>query len=480
MPNRMIERLRQARAKRVDVDVRLMFRSPIANIIAVVIVAAVVASTTGFVLWLALGEPRLAPSKQGALTPSDVYDGIKIALTVVGGIGGVVALVVAYRKQRYAEREHLRQEAAAAREDTKLYADRFRAASEQLGSDRSAIRLAGVYAMASLADDWPSGRQTCIDVLCAYLRMPYAPPGESVAPETNNNASMTLRGTGDEEQRHRHEERQVRHTVIRLIGAHLGDMSAVSWQGHDFDFTGATLDGGNFRRARFAGGAVSFGGATFSGGTVDFGGATFSGSVVDFGGATFSGGTVDFGGVTFSGSTVCFCDATFSGSKVSFRYAKFAGGTIEFHHGTFSGGMIDFLGAMISSGSIDLRDATFSGGKVSFNTVTITGGKVDFRGVTFSGATVSFSGARFAGGNVAFNGATFSAGSVGFEWATFPGARVNFGGAKYSGGKVDFGEARFESGGSVFADFGIPTRMPAGVIPPAEPTAPTIPQQAST
>src|SRR5690606_6387194 len=34
------------------------------------------------------------------------------ALAVVGGIGGLVALVVAYRKQRFAEREHVRAEVA--------------------------------------------------------------------------------------------------------------------------------------------------------------------------------------------------------------------------------------------------------------------------------------------------------------------------------------------------------------------------------
>jgi hypothetical protein len=30
--------------------------------------------------------------------------------------------------------------------------------------------------MASLADEWEAGQQTCIDVLCAYMRMPYLLP----------------------------------------------------------------------------------------------------------------------------------------------------------------------------------------------------------------------------------------------------------------------------------------------------------------
>jgi hypothetical protein len=46
--------------------------------------------------------------------------------------------------------------------------ERFATAAEQLGSDKPAVRLAGVYAMAGLADDWEENRQTCADVLCAY------------------------------------------------------------------------------------------------------------------------------------------------------------------------------------------------------------------------------------------------------------------------------------------------------------------------
>jgi ABC-type transporter Mla subunit MlaD len=58
--------------------------------------------------------------------------------------------------------------------------ERFATAARQLGDDKPpAVRLAGVYAMAGLADDWAENRQTCVDVLCAYLRMPYEPdPGQ--------------------------------------------------------------------------------------------------------------------------------------------------------------------------------------------------------------------------------------------------------------------------------------------------------------
>jgi len=86
----------------------------------------------------------------------------------------------------------------------------------------------------------------------------------------------------------------VRHTIIRLIGAHLRREATVSWQGLNFDFTGVVFDGGDFRGAEFADGTVTFESARFSGGEVDFGRAEFSGGEVDFGRAEFSGGTVDF------------------------------------------------------------------------------------------------------------------------------------------------------------------------------------------
>jgi len=139
--------------------------------------------------------------------------------------------------------------------------------------------------MAGLADDWKVNRQICIDVLCAYLRMPYEPdPGED-APGEDGPIEKRLAFQAS---------REVRHTVIRVITNHLNGTAPVSWRGLNFDFTGVVFDGGTFTRAEFSGGTVDFTFAGFSGGTVGFGGAEFSAGTVDFGSAGFSGGTVDF------------------------------------------------------------------------------------------------------------------------------------------------------------------------------------------
>jgi len=135
-----------------------------------------------------------------------------------------------------------------------------------LGSDKPpAVRLAGVYAMAGLADDWEENRQTCVDVLCAYLRMPYEPdPGET---------------------------------------AHLKEGAAVSCRSFNFDFNGVIFDGGDFRGAEFTSGLTVFDGAEFTGGTVSFRRAEFSGGQVRFGGAKFSGGQVSFTEAEISGTS---------------------------------------------------------------------------------------------------------------------------------------------------------------------------------
>ncbi|WP_421840475.1 hypothetical protein [Mycobacterium sp.] len=61
---------------------------------------------------------------------------------------------------------------------------RFATLAEQLGSPNFAVRHAGAYAMASLADDWhrfgnDDERQVCADLQCPQLRQP-RPPTEIV------------------------------------------------------------------------------------------------------------------------------------------------------------------------------------------------------------------------------------------------------------------------------------------------------------
>jgi uncharacterized protein YjbI with pentapeptide repeats len=328
--------------------------------------------------------------------------------------------------------------------------ERFATSAGQLGDDKpAAVRLAGVYAMAGLAEDWEENRQTCVDVLCGYLRLPYDPDPGNDADPAKRAAYLA--------------NREVRQTVVRVITAHL-QAGAVeswqSWQGLNFDFTGVVVDSGDFRGAVFSGSTVRFGGAVFSGGTVDFRGARFSGGTVRFDRAEFSGGTVSFHGARFSGGTVRFDRARFSGGTVSFHDARFSGGTVSFSDAEFAGSEVRFHGA------------EFSGGEVSFSRARFSGGEVSFSGAVFCGGAISFSSARFSGGLVSFGsivGAEFFGGAFDFRAARFAGGMVDFTGAEFSGGEVSFDRAEFSGGEVDFSgasDWSVPPAFPWTDTPP--------------
>jgi len=351
---------------------------------------------------------------------------------------------------------------------TRDFKERFTAIKAQLGHAISAPRLAGVHAMADLADDWPEKRQNCVDVLCGYLRMPYKPDPGQEAPEPERLAFQA--------------SREVRHTVIRVLAAHLKDDAAVSWQGLNLDFGCVAFDGGDFSGAVFSGGHVSFAGAAFSG-QVGFGGAVFSGGEVSFVGATFSDGEVSFDGAEFSDGEVSFALAQFSGGSVGLSNTRFSGSQVSFDDALFSGGTVSFSNAGFSGGTVSFARAGFSGGMVSFDGAGFSGSQVSFDGAGFSGSQVSFDGAEFSGSQVSFARAEFSGwidgvwvnyvraefsgGEVSFDGAGFSGGKVSFDGAEFSGGTVDFARIRWWSHPPMFS-WG--SKSPAGVVLPVQPS----------
>ncbi|MGW4061408.1 pentapeptide repeat-containing protein [Amycolatopsis sp. NPDC004747] len=264
------------------------------HIAAVVLIGLGVFAAATALLWLAVGLPA-APG------PDTKLDIIKIALSVVAGVGGVVALVVAYRKQRIGE-------VAEARERVKVLNERFASACTQIGHEKPAVRLAGLYAMASLADEWLEQRQVCIDVLCAYLRIPYEP---SDSPWYHD------------------EETEVRFSVTSVISDHLRPGAPVSWQGREFNLLRVILRSADFADIQVTGGRLLFSLARFPSGWTSFDGMHVSGGEVWFGGADFRGGRVTFDNAEFSGGRVQFEGAAFSGGEVSFRGARFTGGEVD-------------------------------------------------------------------------------------------------------------------------------------------------------
>ncbi|MFJ3594739.1 pentapeptide repeat-containing protein [Streptomyces sp. NPDC090231] len=345
------------------------------------------------------------------LDAKTLFDLVKLSFGVVAGAGALVALVVAYRRQRV-------DEAGAHREATRLHTERFSQAVDKLGSDSPAVRLGGVHALAGLADDAPDDnlRQTCIDVLCAYLQLPFTlDPGNDPTHQEEHHRYLALR--------------KVRHTILRLIGDHYRKPAGShgSWQGCNLDLTGVIIDGSmDFTGATFSRSAVLFDDAVFSGGRVLFKSAVFSGGRVSFIGAVFSGGRVTFEGAVFSSRKVSFVGAVVSGGRVVFADVAFSGGTVLFDDAMLSGGTVLFNGAEFSSGAVTFVNAAFSGSRVLFDDAAFSGCRVLFGHAVFSDGRVHFDDAMFSGSTVHFNETVFADGTVRFRNAVFSGGAVNF------------------------------------------------------
>ena len=401
--------LRRNRSRRRDLS-----RSPLSwwVIVAALFVVALVA--WGTTSWL-LGEANHAKD----VTATRV-EAIKTGLGIAAGTGGVFALLLAVRRQWHQERTAqdtvLHQERMALHQermaqDTVLDATERRVtelytkAADQLGSDKAPVRLAGLYALERLAQANPSQRQTVVNVLCAYLRMPYQPPTQAPrdgadedGPTREKEKSAPREATPRDDpaaqaaaERECIQEREVRLTAQRILTRHLRHGSdpreppVTFWENSDLDLTGAllidfALSGCQARTARFDG-------ATFPGGAW-FGGATFT-EGARFDGATFTG-DAKFNGATFTGDA-SFDRATFTGNA-SFEKTTFTG------NAWFDG-------------------ATFTGDDAWFNGATFTG-NARFNGATFTW-DARFDGATFTG-DARFNRATFTR-NARFDRATFTG-----------------------------------------------------------
>ncbi|HEY8986623.1 MAG TPA: pentapeptide repeat-containing protein [Streptomyces sp.] len=319
--------------------------------------AAMVAAAISISLWALLAQTH---GLHGEARAKARLDAIKTALTVGAGTGGAAALLVTLRRQWLSEHEQIHRETvdAAAEHDAteRRITELYIAAANQLGSDTAPIRLAGLYALERLAQDHIAHRQTIVNVICSYLRMPFSPDPPVPTPEAE------LAGLSQHERASRvaldaataaawEQERLVRLTAQRVLTGHLyaggGFNSAelldpepddskfwpdielrlseatlldFSFSGrvHLADFTKVRFIGGaNFTHAEFTGHAY-FNDARFEGGSGHFYGTWFGLRAV-FARTYFGDQQANFNKVTFSG--MIFLDDAIFGGGVSFEQA---------------------------------------------------------------------------------------------------------------------------------------------------------------
>ncbi|MEU7611116.1 pentapeptide repeat-containing protein [Micromonospora sp. NPDC049204] len=291
----------------------------LATLLVLAVFALAITGVAAWFMWNAAQVPaRFTNSPDLAVRAAQLrVDVIRNILAVGAGAGGLIALFVALRRQYVKERvdhtdqEHKNRTAedtkhdAAERRVTELYTK----AAEQLGSEKAPVRMAALYALERMGQGNPEHRQTIVNLICAYLRMPFEVPAGW--PELLPNAAS--------DQVERYQELQVRMAAQDILNLHFEHPFHLHigtadyrqppdsyWGELNLDLARSVLvdlslaycvfRDLNFRGAHFVGSSTFTGLATS--GTANFAEATFDG----------------FSDFTFARLSGSFSDATFSGA----------------------------------------------------------------------------------------------------------------------------------------------------------------------
>ena len=212
------------------------------------------------------------------------------------------------------------------------------------------MRLAGLYALERVAQNNSDQRQTIVNVLCAYLRMPYQLPGAPPAEDADQPRVV--------EYREQMQEREVRLAAQRVLATHLRPGKDPDhpldtfWPNLDLDLTAAVLVDLDLGRCCMR--TATFIDTQFIGTTTWFFRAQFSGDAW-FDEARFRGTTV-FDEANF-GRTAAFHEAHFS-DQAGFIGAQFSGDA-WFHQAQFRG--TTRFGEAHFNGTADFGEAYFTG-----------------------------------------------------------------------------------------------------------------------
>lgn len=147
------------------------------------------------------------------------------------------AILTDEREREKASRDHKR-EVMSSRQD------RYTTIAGQLASEHEPVRLAGIYALSALADEWQEENQigqrdVAAELMCAYLR------------------ASPLSG-GDQE---------VRAAAISVIDSHTSEKATAPWPIHIVRLVGADLQRMSLNHIRLSG--VNLEGANLSGAKID-------------------------------------------------------------------------------------------------------------------------------------------------------------------------------------------------------------------
>ena len=400
-------------------------------------------------------------------------------LYITGGAIAVVGLIETFRKNNNEklkndqdkeknDREHLRQVRADRRE-------RYTKAVEQLGDEKSPIRMGGVYTLVGLVDEWLEDEsiekyedrlkegQVIVNNLCAYIRSPF-----TLASHYNelSEDAPSLEGIYKDKKEEFYvdkaildSEADVRLSIIKEIHDRIqgpDKNTPGAWSDFEYDFSGSTffypIDLTNSYYAK----PINFSGSTYKG-WADFCGSTYQ-ALADFSRSTYQA-LADFSRSTYQ-ALADFSRSTYQG-RVDFNGSTYQG-RVDFSGSTYQG-RVDFSGSIYQGGA-DFSGSIYQGGAY-FTCSIYQGGAyftcstytdwADFRGSTYTDWAY-FTGSTYQGGAY-FTGSTYT-GWADFRdstytgWADFRDSTytdwADFRNSTYQGG-ADFRNSTYQGG----ADF---------------------------
>ena len=389
-------------------------------------------------------------------------------LYITGGAIAVVGLIETFRKNNNEklkndqdkeknDREHLRQVRADRRE-------RYTKAVEQLGDEKSPIRMGGVYTLVGLVDEWLEDEsiekyedrlkegQVIVNNLCAYIRSPF-----TLASHYNelSEDAPSLEGIYKDKKEEFYvdkaildSEADVRLSIIKEIHDRIQDPdknTPGAWSGFEYDFSGSTffypIDLTNSYYAK----PINFSGSTYKG-WADFCGSTYQ-ALADFSRSTYQA-LADFSRSTYQ-ALADFSRSTYQG-RVDFNGSTYQA-LADFRGSTYQG-RVDFSGSIYQGGA-DFSGSIYQGG--AYFTCSTYTDWADFRGSTYTDWAY-FTGSTYQGGAY-FTGSTYT-GWADFRdstytgWADFRDSTytdwADFRNSTYQGG-ADFRNSTYQGG----ADF---------------------------
>ena len=357
--------------------------------------------------------------------------------------------------------------------------ERYTKAIEQLGDEKSSVRMGGVYTLVGLVDEWLEEEsirkyedrlkegQVIINNLCAYIRSPF-----TLATRYNELSKDSPISDGvykDNQQEFYTDkaefkaEADVRLGIIKEIHNRLQGTEEIlwgTWSSFEYNFSGSTFFYPVDLSDSYYLKSVNFSGSTYQN-TADFSGSTYQ-NTASFGGSTYQRwanfsdsiyqGWISFGGSIYQGSTY-FVGSVYQG--LTYFVGSVYQGQADFSDSTYSR-KADFSDSTYQ-GQADFSDSTYHD-RANFHGSTYHD-RANFHGSTYS-RKADFSDSTYQDWAV-FGDSTYQ------DWAVFSGStyekavtfstslfrstyvgRADFGGSTYQGeagfrGSTYKGEADF-------------------------------------